>query len=324
MAKGKSWFTMHAAANGTADISILSEIGGWGITAQMFNEQLDALGSPSELRIAISSDGGDVADGFAIFNKLNRHPANKIVTIEGLAASMASVIAMAGDEVVMPSNAMLMIHNPWGAAIGEAHQLASFAEALGIMQTNIAQTYKARTGLPLSEIKAMMNKETWLSAKDAVAKGFADRLEKVAAPVDAKAFNLTRFNRVPATFGRTSKESTMSATEQKPGTTKAAETVEPTAEQIRTEDRTYQANVRAVCKLAGKADAADAYIAANKPLAEVVVDLETKRETDAKGAKEKGLGQEVSARNNPRDEGRPLATIDTAAIYKRWNKKRAA
>lgn len=316
MAKAKSWFTMHAAADGTADISIFSEIGAWGITAGMFKDQLVGLGAPSEIRVSISSDGGDVADGFAIYNLLNRHPANKIVTVEGLAASMASVIAMAGDEVVMPSNAMLMIHNPWGVAIGEADQLASFAEALAIMQTNIAQTYKARTGLPLSEIKAMMERETWLSAKDAVAKGFADRVEKTAAPVDAKAFNLARFNRVPASFGRI-KESNM-AKEKGLIEGEVAEAVAKTPEQIVAEDRAYQAEVKAVCKLAGQPDAADAYIVANKPVKDVIADLEAKREAASKETGDKG---NVSARHNIRDNGRQPATIDTAAIYGKWNKR---
>lgn len=312
MAKDKHWFSMNANADGTADIAILSDIGMFGVTASDFRNQLIALGKPSEIRISISSDGGDVADGFAIYNMLNRHPANKIVTIDGLAASMASVVAMAGDEVIMPSNAMLMIHNPWGLAVGEADQLASFADALAIMQTNIAQTYKDRTGLPLAEIRSLMNKETWFSAKDAVAKGFADRVEK-AAPVDAKAFNLARFNHVPALFGHTSKESLTMTTQNKEAET--VEVVAKTPEQIVAEDRAYQAEVRAVCKLAGKPEAADAYIAANKKVADVIAELEEQREA---AAKKKGI-TEVTARNNPRDSERPVATIDTAKIYQRWN-----
>lgn len=308
MAKNKSWFSMNAAADGTADIAIFSDIGMWGLTANDFRNQLITLGKPTEIRISISSDGGDVADGFAIYNMLNRHPANKIVTIDGLAASMASVVAMAGDEVVMPSNAMLMIHNPWGAAIGEADQLASFADALTIMQTNIAQTYKDRTGLPLAEVRTLMNKETWFSAKEAVAKGFADRIEK-AAPVDARAYNLTRFNRVPAVFGRTSEESNMTTKNE------AAEAVTKTPEQIVADDRAYQAEVRAVCKLAGKPEVADAYIAANKKVADVIAELEAQREA---AAKEKGVTS-ISTHNNPRNDGVSVAVIDTAKIYQKWN-----
>jgi len=191
-----SWFSIKAASNASADISIFSDIGGNGLTAQAFADTLSGLGSRGTLRIAISSDGGDVSTGFAIYNMLNRHPANKIVTVEGLAASMASVIAMAGDEIVMPENSMLMIHNPVGAIVGGAEQMSSFADALAIMQENIAQTYVDRSGQSMATVQKMMNDETWLGAEAAVEKGFADRVAKPVA-ASARAFNLTRFSHVP-------------------------------------------------------------------------------------------------------------------------------
>jgi ClpP class serine protease len=127
---------------------------------------------------------------------LNRHSARKIVTVEGLAASMASVIAMAGDEVVMPSNAMMMIHNPLGSITGGSDEIESFASALKIMRDNIAQAYKDRTGLGLDEIQKMMTRETWLSAEEAVAKGFADRIE-APRKIAASNLGLSRFTNVP-------------------------------------------------------------------------------------------------------------------------------
>jgi ATP-dependent Clp endopeptidase proteolytic subunit ClpP len=194
MSTKKTWFAIGRAAHGAA-ISIHSDIGDFGIGAGEFARQLQALGSPKELRISINSNGGDVSTGFAIYNMLNRHPANKIVTVEGIAASMASVIAMAGDEIVMPSNAMLMIHNPWGAITGKSDEIASFADALEMMQSNMAAVYRARSGQSLATIRAMMDRETWLDASAAVEKGFADRIEepmKAVASVD-----LSRFANAP-------------------------------------------------------------------------------------------------------------------------------
>jgi ATP-dependent protease ClpP protease subunit len=113
------------------------------------------------------------------------------VTIDGIAASMASVIAMAGDEIVMPSNSMFMIHNPWGAVGGDSETLRTFGEALAKMRDQIAETYAARSGQPLEEILAMMSRETWLTAQEAVDMGFADRVEeprKMVALVNTSKF----------------------------------------------------------------------------------------------------------------------------------------
>lgn len=108
----KSWCSIKAASDGTsANISIYEEIGGWGITAQQFSEDLKALGAVSHINLHIHSPVGDVFDGIAIYNLLSKHPAKVTVNIDGLAASMASVIAMAGDRIVMPENAMMMIHH---------------------------------------------------------------------------------------------------------------------------------------------------------------------------------------------------------------------
>src|SRR5262245_39106920 len=120
----KPWFSMRAAAGPVGEVSIFSEIGGGGVTSEAFHVELSRLRARGvkTLTISINSDGGDVTAGFAIMNMLGRFPARKVVRIEGIAASMASVIAMVGDEIVMPSNAMMMIHNPWGSITGGAEQ----------------------------------------------------------------------------------------------------------------------------------------------------------------------------------------------------------
>lgn len=327
MAKAKSWFDFNAGADGSAEISIFGEIGGYGVSAASFKEQLTALGGVSEIRLSINSAGGDIPTGFAIYNMLNRHPANKVVTIEGLAASMASVIAAAGNEVVMPSNAMLMIHNPWGSVVGGVEEIQSFGNALKIMQDNIARAYKDRTGLALPVIRGMMDRETWLSAKDAVSKGFADTIEKPVA-LDAKAFNLTRFINVPASFGQTKEKTAMGKAKVEGEENGEAEIAVKTEAEIRTELLASQNEIRALCKLSGFEALAEGFITANKTRAEVMTALEAKREEDAKakaeaekkrGKKTSGQGGEVSAHNNPRNNGEPVAEIDTAKIFARFN-----
>ena len=107
----QSWYSIKAKANDTAEISIYDEIGFWGVSAASFAQDLKDCGnSLKQINLHIHSPGGDVFDGIAIYNLLKNHPANVTVYIDGLAASMASVIAMAGNEVIMPENAMMMIH----------------------------------------------------------------------------------------------------------------------------------------------------------------------------------------------------------------------
>lgn len=189
----KSWFAVQARAGGVGSISIYENIGAdlGGIGAKDFSDALAKLGSVSRLNVFINSNGGDVSTGFAIFNILKRHTARKVVTIDGIAASMASVIAMAGDDVLMPSNAMLMVHEPFGVAAGGAEEIASFGEGLDRMRTQIADAYANRTGLTRERVLSMMARETWLDAEEAVRLGFADRViaeMQMAAHVDLSKF----------------------------------------------------------------------------------------------------------------------------------------
>lgn len=341
-AKANSWFRMAAAKSGEpAEIAIYSDIGGFGVSAQDFADSLKALGKPKEIRLSISSDGGDVSTGFAIYNMLNRHPANKVVTIEGLAASMASVVAMAGDEVVMPANSMMMIHNPWGGITGQSQEIASFAEALKTMGKNIARAYQDRTGLASGIVKSMMDKETWLSAKDAVAKGFADRIEQ---PMNANARaamsfpNLKRFSHVPASFGQ-AKERTMKTRQNAAAVDsdedfEDGEAVAKTAAEIRAEVVAHNEEVRTLCRLAGREKMAEGFIKADKSVSEVVAALEKLRESDAVAAAEKAADLakktgkkpgavadgEVSAHNSGAAGETPAAEINTGDIYAKWNK----
>lgn len=123
------WFEIRAAADG-AEVAIYDAIGAFGLSAKAFTDELKRFAAAKTLQVRINSPGGDVFEGLAIHNALARHPARKVVTIDGIAASIASVVAMAGDEIVMPENAMLMLHNPSGAVIGGAREMRQMADAL--------------------------------------------------------------------------------------------------------------------------------------------------------------------------------------------------
>lgn len=177
------------------------------ITPSAFAQDLKGLGDISVLNIFINSGGGDVFAGQAIYSMLKRHSAQKNVYIDGLAASIASVIAMAGDTVYMPKNAMLMIHKAWTMAIGNAHDLRKLADDMDKIDESILTTYQAKTGLEAEKIIEMVNAETWLTAEEAVALGFADVVEgtkQIAASMNKEyltinglSFDLGRFRNPP-------------------------------------------------------------------------------------------------------------------------------
>lgn len=328
--KAKRWFSVKAATTGSgADIEIFNNIGDFGITAMDFSESLKALGKRDELRISISSDGGDVSQGFAIYNILGRHPANKIVTVEGLAASMASVIAMVGDTVIMPSNAMMMIHNPWGGIVGEADQIASFGEALETMQDSIAESYVARTGLSKAKVLDMMARETWLSAKKSLELGFADKIEE---PMQiAASYDISKFSNVPRGFAANLKKGhTMGKTRQVAADMESdsddAEGSVKSAAEIRKEVLAHGREVRSLCNLAGFPDKAEGFINADKSISDVIAELDKAKNPNAgKDGKGKGKGvndDELSAHNSgrTRNDDTPAAVIDHTDIYARWNK----
>jgi ATP-dependent Clp endopeptidase proteolytic subunit ClpP len=190
----KRWYDFRAQARG-AEIVIYDEIGAFGIPAKVFLDELKALGPIAHLTVRINSPGGSVFDGVAIYNALKRHEAAITVWIDGIAASIASMIAMAGDEVVMPENAMLVLHDPSGLVAGTASDMRAVAEALDRMKAGMVAAYRDKSGRDDAEIEALMAAETWLSAKEAVALGLADRIEQ---PVRMAAhFDLSRFRNTP-------------------------------------------------------------------------------------------------------------------------------
>lgn len=188
----KNWFTIRnaASADSAAEISIHDEIGAWGVSAKEFLSQLRGIAAETPIRLSIHSPGGEVFDGLAIYHALKAR-GNVTVRIEGLAASMASVIAMAGQRIEMPRNAFLMIHNPSGFAMGDSADMRQLADLLDKIKASLIAAYRERTKKTDEDLETMMDAETWLTGDEAVAQGFADAVTDEVA-LSASAFKTAR------------------------------------------------------------------------------------------------------------------------------------
>ena len=181
----QKFYALEKSDDGTATIHLYDEIGGWGQGSKEFLTDLGQL-KGQHIHLRINSPGGSVIEGTAIYNALRRHEGGLTVHIDSLAASMASVIAMAGVPTYMADNALLMIHNPWTISAGDADQLRKEADLLDKMKSALVNAYKRKSGMKEEEIEEMMDKETWMDALEAVALGFVDGIEEgVAAAATA-------------------------------------------------------------------------------------------------------------------------------------------
>ena len=179
------FYALEQTGNNETTVTLYDEIGAFGAGSKEFLADLGKL-SGQHIHLRINSPGGSVVEGTAIYNALRRHEGGLTVHIDALAASMASVIAMAGSPVFMADNALLMIHNPWTVSMGESKDLRKEADLLDKLKVNLRNAYVRKTGINAEEIGAMMDAETWLDAVEAVALGFADAIEEgVAAAATA-------------------------------------------------------------------------------------------------------------------------------------------
>lgn len=161
-------------AGGTAEVYLYDAIGGYldGISAMSFVEELRPLRDAKRIDVRINSPGGDVFDGLAIFNTLARYKGRIATYIDGMAFSIASVIALAGDTVTMADNAMLMIHDPWSLAIGNSADFRRLADDLDKNRDQLVTIYEQRTNLKSDRLRSLMAAETYLDAKEAKRDGF--------------------------------------------------------------------------------------------------------------------------------------------------------
>lgn len=187
------------ARGNRGEIWLYDQIGasfwGDGITAKSFQKELTALGKVTAIDLRINSPGGDVFDGFAIYNMLAQHPATVDVYVDGVAASIASIIAMAGNKIRMARNSLMMIHNPQGVAIGDENEMDRVKALLKQVKGNLTATYVDRTGNKADKVEAWMSDETWFTADAAVDHGFADAV--IAEQAVSACFDLSPFRNAP-------------------------------------------------------------------------------------------------------------------------------
>jgi ATP-dependent Clp protease protease subunit len=182
------------------EIWLYDQVGeGWfgGMSAKSFAEGLRALGKVDTINLRINSPGGSVFDGMAIYNSLKAHPARIEVDVDGVAASIASVIAMAGDDIRMAGNSMMMIHNPMGGVMGGADEMRKTADLLDQIKGLIVDTYASRTGQPAADLVGWMDAETWMTAADAKSNGFADSVTEEQKIAACYGFDLSVFKHAP-------------------------------------------------------------------------------------------------------------------------------
>jgi len=188
-----SWYRIKAQGSGPIEVRIYDFIDMWGVRAEDFKREFDAAADTGrEIIVDITSPGGDVFDGMAIYNTIAKHRDRVTVNISGVAASIASVIALAGASLRMAEGTFFMIHNPWSMAVGEAKDLRARAETLEKIRGEMIPIYAKRTGMSAEEIGAAMDAETWYTPEEAYTAGFADEISGTGE-IAALAFDWSQY-----------------------------------------------------------------------------------------------------------------------------------
>ena len=196
----RNWYALTPKPSvSETEISIFDEIGMYGVSAKQFISDLKSIPATDRIVLKIHSPGGEVFDGNAIFNALQRR-GNVEVQIEGLAASMATVISLAGMPVKMAANGFYMIHNPWGVAMGDAAELRDQAQLLDKIRSNMVGAYAAKSGQSAEQIQEWMDSETWFTAEEALSAGFVDEITDTLslAASSNKFARMAKFKNAPA------------------------------------------------------------------------------------------------------------------------------
>lgn len=267
-----SWYSIRARDT-SAELSIYDEIGAYGVSAKTFIAEIGALEAGTDLNLRLNSPGGSVFDAVAIYNALQRHDGKVTVTIDGIAASAASYIAMAGDEILMPENAFLMIHDPSGLVMGTAGDMRDMADALDKIAGSLIKGYAAKSGKPDEDIAMLMAAETWFDASEAVEAGFADR---VADPVRIAArFDIAAFRNAPPLLVQAVNDEPSHEVAPEPDAEEAEGDTQivdppplatPDPEAIRAEAMAYAKAVVDLCRLAGQPQMAAGFLEQNASL----------------------------------------------------------
>jgi ATP-dependent protease ClpP protease subunit len=194
-ANRREWYRIaDAKDDAPAEVYIYDEIGYWGTSAAQFVKDLQGV-KAGRINLHLNTPGGDVFDGIAIHNALTAHPATVTVYVDALAASIGSVIAMAGERIVMAKHSTMMIHDPFGATWGNAEDMRKMAEILDQLGDTIAGVYAERAGGSVREWRDRMLEETWYSDRQAVEAGLADEVDGDEAAQNS--FDLSIFRHPP-------------------------------------------------------------------------------------------------------------------------------
>lgn len=197
----KSWLNVRNEGDGvTADIYLFDIIDSWfGIGKKSFVDSVKATGA-SHINVHISSPGGSVDDALAMHDFLKSYPATVHAYLTGVVASAATFLSAAADKVHMSENALYMIHNVWSWAVGTADEMRKEADTIDKFEERIIAIYQRKTGLRKSQIKSMLDEETWMDADEARSHGFVDKVveaSKLAAKVDLKNLQEKGFKNIP-------------------------------------------------------------------------------------------------------------------------------
>lgn len=333
----KNWYTIKAAAKAgsPAEVSIHDEIGAWGVTARSFIADLKAQSADApSINLSINSPGGSVFDGLAIYNSLRGMGKPVNVTILGIAASMASVVAMAGTTISMPSNAMVMVHNAISGMYGDAEDLRDQADVLDKIDNSIVGIYVARTGKSEEDVRALMANDTFMSAAEALDAGFITAMTdevKVTASFDIERMP----ENVQALFATAAAATVVTAAVVTPPAAQAR----PTAAEIERicadagpvtqdlvaalvmDDKLADADalraaareaheIIALCRVTGSPADATAHIRARRPLADVRAQIAAARVTEDEAT----VVRTAQASTNVQAAG-PAVAIDTHALW---------
>ena len=201
----KTWYKIQAKSDDVAEISIFGDIGEswWGdsVTAADFKKDFDAIKDSKEIHVLVNSYGGDVFEGIAIYNIIASERPKVSVEVLGIAASAASIIALAGASLVIDESAMFMIHNVWTFAAGDANDFRKVADELDKIGGQLVNIYERHSDLSAGEIQEFMDEETWFTADEAVEHGFADEsVEHEAAAASVSIDSKYAYKHVPERF----------------------------------------------------------------------------------------------------------------------------
>lgn len=194
----RDWYSIrNAATPSETDVYIYDEISWWGVSADQFAKDLRAI-TTDKINLHLNSPGGSAWDGIAIYNSLRQHKATIDVHVDGIAASAASVIAMAGDSVIMHRGTTMMVHEAWGMTVGNAADHRKTADMLDTLGDEIASIYAAKAGGSVRSWRDVMEAETWYRGQEAVDAGLADETDDSLAAAAENRFDLTIFRHPPA------------------------------------------------------------------------------------------------------------------------------